>query len=76
MRRSAKKAGIPSDKLQISLEPEAASVYCQNLPIENLKGAGKRLSATVAGTRCIIADLGGGTLDITVHEKMNDGRLK
>ncbi|XP_063407299.1 heat shock 70 kDa protein 12B-like [Mytilus trossulus] len=76
MRRSAEKAGIPSDKLQISLEPEAASIYCQHLPIENLKGAGKRLSATVAGTRCIIADLGGGTLDITVHEKMNDGRLK
>lgn len=52
-------AGIPSDNLQISLEPEAASIYCQHLPIENLKGAGKRLSATVAGTRCIIADLGG-----------------
>ncbi|KAH7306178.1 hypothetical protein KP509_22G000600 [Ceratopteris richardii] len=52
--------------LKIILEPEAASVYCQNEAGQNLK--------TAPGDRILVADLGGGTLDIVVHQilEVND----
>jgi len=45
--------------LKIALEPEAASLYCQKLPIERLQGAGKGFSMTKAGTKYMVVDLGG-----------------
>ena len=76
MRKSAEKAGINHDQLCIALEPEAASIHCQYLPTEKLKGASEGF--TMAGTRqkYMVIDLGGGTADITVHEKMSNGHLK
>ncbi|CAC5363003.1 unnamed protein product [Mytilus coruscus] len=76
MRSSAEKAGISSNRLRIALEPEAASIYCQYLPTEKLEGAEKGLTVTAIGTKYMVVDLGGGTVDITVHEKKNDGNLK
>ncbi|CAC5405256.1 unnamed protein product [Mytilus coruscus] len=70
MRKSAEKAGIPRDKLTIALEPEAASIYCQTFP-----SAGCREIAEI-GSRYMVADLGGGTIDVTVHEKIPNGTLK
>ncbi|XP_056013068.1 heat shock 70 kDa protein 12A-like isoform X2 [Ostrea edulis] len=34
MREAAVKAGIPRDQLTIALEPEAASIYCQYMYLE------------------------------------------
>ncbi|XP_052068176.1 heat shock 70 kDa protein 12A-like isoform X2 [Mytilus californianus] len=76
MRSSAEKAGIPSNRLRIALEPEAASIYCQYLPTEKLEGAEKGFTVADIGTKYMVVDLGGGTVDITVHEKKNDGSLK
>ncbi|XP_052083884.1 heat shock 70 kDa protein 12B-like [Mytilus californianus] len=70
MRKSAEKAGIPRDKLTIAHEPEAASIYCQTFP-----SAGCREIAEI-GSRYMVADLGGGTIDVTVHEKIPNGTLK
>lgn len=76
MRKSAEKAGIQKDHLLISLEPEAASIYCQYLPTEKLSGAESGFTMSKIGTKYMIVDLGGGTVDITVHEKLAGGGLK
>ncbi|VDI54468.1 Hypothetical predicted protein [Mytilus galloprovincialis] len=75
MRKSAEKAGIQKDNLLISLEPEAASIYCQHLPTEKLSGAESGFTMSNVGTKYMIVDLGGGTVDITVHEKLAGGCL-
>ncbi|VDI55462.1 Hypothetical predicted protein [Mytilus galloprovincialis] len=76
MRKSAEKAGIHNDHLLISLEPEAASILCQYLPTETLCGVESGFTMSKVGTKYMIVDLGGGTVDITVHEKMAGGCLK
>lgn len=73
MRLCATDAGIPNQMLQIALEPEAASIYGQYLPVErNENGFGM----TKEGTKYMVVDIGGGTADITVHEKVKEGRLR
>ncbi|KAK3602831.1 hypothetical protein CHS0354_026385 [Potamilus streckersoni] len=72
MREAAvNEAEIDSGSLTIALEPEAASLYCQLLPSDKLSASG-RLTAN----KYMILDLGGGTADITVHEKQLNGSLK
>ncbi|XP_063413780.1 heat shock 70 kDa protein 12A-like [Mytilus trossulus] len=75
MKEAAVKAGIPLKSLQLCLEPEAASVYCQHIPFERLHG-GKGISAFQAGTSYMVLDLGGGTADITVHQVLDGGHIK
>ncbi|VDI34561.1 Hypothetical predicted protein, partial [Mytilus galloprovincialis] len=70
MRKSAEKAGIPRDRLTIALEPEAASIYCQTFPSPGCREIGEIES------RYMVVDLGGGTIDVTVHEKLPNGTLK
>ncbi|XP_060077646.1 heat shock 70 kDa protein 12A-like [Ylistrum balloti] len=63
MREAARKGGISGDQLMIALEPEAASIHCQNIPLG--KGGGE---ATY-----MVVDVGGGTADITVHQRSRLG---
>ena len=42
--------------LQIALEPEAASIYVQYLPIERNQA---RLEMTTIGTKYMVVDIGG-----------------
>lgn len=74
MREAAVEAGIDNDRLTIALEPEAASIYCQNLPTDKLQSSGL-FDVAKAGTEYMVVDLGGGTVDITVHRKEVDGSL-
>ncbi|MGW0778845.1 Hsp70 family protein [Streptomyces sp. NPDC002835] len=69
MRKAAHKAGMPTDehRFQLCLEPEAAALYARN----KLAGGG----IDEAGTRLVIVDAGGGTVDITAYEVEQDGRL-
>ncbi|XP_045204106.2 heat shock 70 kDa protein 12A-like [Mercenaria mercenaria] len=79
MREAAENAGIPGNNLTIALEPEAASLYCRNLPVERHVGDKTMkfsLAKFKAGTKYLVLDAGGGTVDITVHEVMEDGKLK
>ncbi|CAG2233546.1 unnamed protein product [Mytilus edulis] len=69
-------ARIPSEKLLLALEPETASIFCQYLPSEKLHGADQAFHVSTEGTRYMVVDLGGGTADITVHEKQKNGHLK
>ncbi|WAR26707.1 HS12A-like protein [Mya arenaria] len=68
-------AGISSDKLVIALEPEAAAVYCRFLPMENSDQEGS-LSTLKTGSKVLVVDAGGGTVDIAVQELAENGSLK
>ncbi|VDI73661.1 Hypothetical predicted protein [Mytilus galloprovincialis] len=76
MRQSAEKAGIPEENLLIALEPECASVYCQYLKTEHMIGAEGGFKASSPNSKYMVVDLGGGTADIAVHEKMEGHHLK
>lgn len=78
MREAANKAGILTEQLTICLEPEAASLYCQHLPTTKLMGnpGTQSFLSNSSGTKYMIIDLGGGTADITIHQKQCDGTLK
>ncbi|XP_033742661.1 heat shock 70 kDa protein 12B-like [Pecten maximus] len=74
MREAAEAAGIKGDHLMIALEPEAASLYCKYLPLERKDEGG--MKAFTSGSKYVVLDAGGGTIDITVHEVQRDGSLK
>ncbi|CAG2224635.1 unnamed protein product [Mytilus edulis] len=71
-------AGIKSGQLSIALEPEAASIYCQHLKTDRQDAKEKNAFAQTikAGMKYMVVDLGGGTADITVHQRYGDGSLK
>jgi molecular chaperone DnaK (HSP70) len=75
MEQAAKKAGIlkegdwDAERFMFALEPEAAAVYC-------LYVADKELGIVENRATMMIADCGGGTVDLTVHEIIRDGREK
>ncbi|XP_052814011.1 heat shock 70 kDa protein 12A-like [Mya arenaria] len=73
MREATEGAGIPNNRVRLVLEPEAASLFCRKQKIVLTK-SGRRTFAE--GQKYIIADLGGGTIDICVHEILEDGHLK
>ncbi|XP_060065872.1 heat shock 70 kDa protein 12B-like [Ylistrum balloti] len=81
MREAAKKAGIHSDQLDIALEPEAASIYCKHISVsrrerQETHGAeGVGLEAMCPGTKYLVLDAGGGTIDITVQRVQENGTL-
>jgi len=57
-------AGIPSHRLEISLEPEAASIYCKYIPVskrENDEESGNEpgIEAISTGTKYLVLDAGG-----------------
>ncbi|XP_009933295.2 heat shock 70 kDa protein 12B-like [Opisthocomus hoazin] len=82
MRLAAKEAGLISDmiseKLIIALEPEAASLWCKQLPQEGFitDSSDKKKFQDSPGIQYIVVDCGGGTIDITVHEIQENHYLK
>lgn len=77
MREAAYEANIDGGQLSIALEPEAASIFCQVSHKDDLKTSrGVKFSLANPGTKYMVIDLGGGTADITVHERQDDCSLK
>ncbi|XP_060077648.1 heat shock 70 kDa protein 12A-like [Ylistrum balloti] len=74
MREAAAKGGIKKEHLMIALEPEAASIYCQHVPVE--RASNSFLECSKSRLAYMVVDLGGGTLDITVHQRQEDKSLK
>ncbi|MER5214140.1 Hsp70 family protein [Streptomyces sp. NPDC002838] len=77
MRKAAELAGIPTgeDRLLLVSEPEAAAVYCA-LASGTLLGSERpegRLDVGTAGSRFMVVDCGGGTVDITSYQIRPDG---
>ncbi|MFD3940499.1 Hsp70 family protein [Streptomyces sp. NPDC058611] len=72
MRRAAEEAGIPSgeDRLVLVSEPEAAAVHC-TLTRGTLLGTERpegRLHVDQDGSRFLVVDCGGGTVDVTSYQ--------
>ncbi|WAR14058.1 HS12A-like protein [Mya arenaria] len=68
--KDTQNAGIYPNRLKLALEPECASIWCETLGMD-VKGA-----VTIQGSKYMVVDLGGGTADISVHERKPDGTLK
>ncbi|MCB9418804.1 MAG: HSP70 family protein [Ardenticatenaceae bacterium] len=72
MREAARKAGLiglgydEDQRLRLALEPEVAAIHCMKNAKFDLK----------LGNRFMVVDCGGGTVDITVHEKVANGKLE
>ncbi|XP_049336481.1 heat shock 70 kDa protein 12A-like [Astyanax mexicanus] len=83
MREAAVQAGLirgnDPERLIVALEPEAASVWCKQLPYDGFLEGDLGESDKIEDepeTQYMVVDCGGGTIDITVHEVMEGGRLK
>ncbi|XP_060065831.1 heat shock 70 kDa protein 12B-like [Ylistrum balloti] len=78
MREAAKDAGIDNDKLTLALEPEAASLYCMKQPMTKLTTVNQKTSFVEfeVGTKYMVIDIGGGTVDITIHEIISSGKIR
>ncbi|XP_060576629.1 heat shock 70 kDa protein 12A-like [Ruditapes philippinarum] len=76
MREAAAKAGISDENLLIALEPEAASLCCRHLPMNAIGGGSCNFVPFAPGSKYLVFDAGGGTVDITVHEVQPSGSLK
>ncbi|KAL3879879.1 hypothetical protein ACJMK2_032156 [Sinanodonta woodiana] len=71
----AAKQFMRESAVQIALEPETASIFCRLLPVEKMiEGGG--MTSFKPGSVYMVLDAGGGTIDITVHEVLSDGKLK
>ncbi|XP_052765246.1 heat shock 70 kDa protein 12A-like [Mya arenaria] len=75
MREAAESAGISSVKLTIALEPEAAAIYCRFLAAERSDNEDS-LSTFKPGSKVVVVDAGGGTVDIAVQEVAENGSMK
>ncbi|WAR02232.1 HS12B-like protein [Mya arenaria] len=73
MRDAAEKSGIGKRNLLLASEPEAAAIYCLNLPSEQKSAMH---NAFMPGHRFLTVDLGGGTADLSAVEVLGDGSLK
>ncbi|KAL5012747.1 hypothetical protein ScPMuIL_011298 [Solemya velum] len=77
MREAAVKAGIRGEALEIALEPEAASIYCRHIPLKKSKQEEKVHVETLnPGSKYLVVDVGGGTVDITAHEVTQNRSIK
>ncbi|XP_069129609.1 heat shock 70 kDa protein 12A-like [Argopecten irradians] len=77
MRECAVQAGIPNAQLVLSLEAEAAALFCKYLPLSEMAvGKAGNVSVFKPRAKYLVLDVGGGTVDITVHEVQSDLKLK
>lgn len=72
MRSAAERAGIRSNALMLSLEPEAAAILCWRDAVRQ----GRIDDAVSVGDCFMVIDAGAGTVDISVHELDADRSLK
>lgn len=78
MRMAAEKAGIKGNQMEFALEPEAAAVFVKETKVakQRMSGDDHALVPFQIGTRFMVLDLGGGTIDISVKEVLSDRSLK
>ncbi|CAG2199864.1 unnamed protein product [Mytilus edulis] len=76
MRLAALEAGIPGSQLTLAYEPEAAALYCRESTYQRKGQLIGPISTFGTGESLLILDCGGGTVDVTAYEIMQNGRLK
>lgn len=79
MREAAQAAGICTEHLKLALEPEAASLYCmkEHTVREKEEPSGRQLTPLFKeGSKFVVVDMGGGTIDMTVHQITAGQRIR
>ncbi|CAG2201160.1 unnamed protein product [Mytilus edulis] len=85
MIKAAEKTGIDRDNLSLALEPECAAVYCKHDElVKDENEINSSLQSFKPGSKFMVVDLGslvilfilGGTVDITVSEVLESGKMK
>ncbi|KAJ8297693.1 hypothetical protein KUTeg_024224, partial [Tegillarca granosa] len=78
MREAAHQAGILKNRLALALEPEAAAIYVKQINIQRHAEESKSpcLSSFKPGTKFLVLDVGGGTVDATVTKVSEDDKLE
>ncbi|MGW7413827.1 Hsp70 family protein [Streptomyces sp. NPDC054863] len=78
MREAAVAAGLPDDerRLQLVIEPEAAAYHARVSGVRTINTSGRRASLMSKGSRFLVADCGGGTVDITAYKTDGQNRLE
>ncbi|MEU2511105.1 Hsp70 family protein [Streptomyces syringium] len=78
MWEAAVDAGLPDDekRLQLVIEPEAAAYHARVSGVRTINTSGRRASLMSKGSRFLVADCGGGTVDITAYKTDAQNRLE
>ncbi|MFD3379061.1 MULTISPECIES: Hsp70 family protein [unclassified Streptomyces] len=80
MRDAAVRAGFPADddRLLLVIEPEAAAITGFLGLGTLIDGSGRtdQVPLAKAGTRLMVVDCGGGTIDITAYESLRDDQIR
>ncbi|MFC9331496.1 Hsp70 family protein [Kitasatospora sp. NPDC057015] len=78
VREAAIEAGLPEDenRLTLALEPEAAAYYARVSGVRTANTSGRRANLMSPGSRFLVADCGGGTIDITAYRTDAKNRLE
>ena len=65
-----------ADRLTLALEPECAALFCQSISSNMIAGHSLQGYASYTSKRYMVLDIGGGTVDIAIHELTKDGKIK
>ena len=65
-----------ADRLTLALEPECAALFCQLASSDMIAEHSLQDYASCTSERYMVLDIGGGTVDIAVHELTKDGKMK
>ncbi|MFD9164037.1 Hsp70 family protein [Streptomyces sp. NPDC059558] len=78
MWQAAVGAGLPNDerRLQLVIEPEAAAYHARVSGVRTVRASGRRANLMTKGSRFLVADCGGGTVDITAYRTDDRNRLE
>ncbi|MFJ3733014.1 Hsp70 family protein [[Kitasatospora] papulosa] len=78
MWEAAVAAGLPDDekRLQLVIEPEAAAYHARVSGVRTINASGRRASLMTKGSRFLVADCGGGTVDVTAYKTDAHNRLE
>ncbi|MFD5387434.1 hypothetical protein ACFWMG_21285 [Streptomyces sp. NPDC127074] len=78
MREAAVGAGLPDDpkRLLLAYEPEVAAHYARISGARTAQMTGKRATLMSPGSRFLVADCGGGTVDITAYRAVSGNQLE
>ena len=65
-----------ADRLTLALEPECAALFCQLASGDMIATHSLQRYASYTSKRYMVLDIGGGTVDIAIHELTEDKKIK
>ena len=65
-----------ADRLTLALEPECAAFFCQSLSNDMIAEHSRQGYTSYTSKNYMVLDIGGGTVDIAIHELTEDGKIR